>query len=305
MMQKISPFLWFDNQAEEAARFYTSLFPDSRVKKTVIYDDLGPELGETVTVVEFQLAGLDVTAMNAGPAFSFTPAISFMVACESEDEIDRLFEKLSEDGSVLMPLQAYPFSEKFAWVNDRYGLSWQLSLADATPKITPFLLFVGEQSGKAEEAIRFYTSLFPNSGIETIVPYGPGGGEPEGSVMHGQFSLHGQPFMAMDSALQHDFTFTEAISLYVDCETQEEVDRLWDSLTADGGEPSQCGWLKDRYGVSWQIIPRILIEMQQDEDPEKARRVNEAMLKMTKIEIDELQRAYAGPQPAGYRGMVI
>lgn len=295
-MQKIQPFLWFDNQAVEAARFYTSLFPNSRIKTTVDYDDPGPSMHETLTVVEFQLAGLDVTAMNAGPEFSFTPAVSFFVACDSEGEIDALYEKLSE-GGVMMPLQAYPFSEKFAWVADRYGLSWQLNLASDVQKITPFLMYVGDQSGKAEEAMQFYTSVFPDSAIESVNRFGPGSGEPEGNVSHGRFRLHGQPFMAMDSSLEHNFTFTEAISLYVDCETQEEVDELWGKLTADGGEESQCGWLKDRYGVSWQIIPRILIELQQDEDPEKARRVTEAMYQMQKIEIDELKRAYAQPQP--------
>lgn len=291
-MQKITPFLWFDTQAEEAARFYTSLFPNSRVKMTVDYDNTGPTLSETVTVVEFQLAGLDVTAMNAGPEFTFTPAISFFVGCDSADEVDALFEKLSEGGEILMPLQAYPFSEKFAWVNDRFGLSWQLNLASDVQKITPFLMFVGEQHGKAEEAMRFYTSLFPNSAIEALQRFGPNSGDMEGMVMHGRLTLHGQPFMALDGGLQHDFTFTEAISLYVDCQTQAEVDELWEKLTADGGEEQPCGWVKDRFGVSWQIVPRVLNELMQDEDPEKARRVTEAMLKMTRIKIDELMRAY-------------
>lgn len=291
-MQKITPFLWFDTQAEEAARFYTSLFPNSRVKMTVDYDNIGPTLSETVTVVEFQLAGLDVTAMNAGPEFTFTPAISFFVGCDSADEVDALFEKLSEGGEILMPLQAYPFSEKFAWVNDRFGLSWQLNLASDVQKITPFLMFVGEQHGKAEEAMRFYTSLFPNSAIEALQRFGPNSGDMEGMVMHGRLTLHGQPFMALDGGLQHDFTFTEAISLYVDCQTQAEVDELWEKLTADGGEEQPCGWVKDRFGVSWQIVPKILNELMQDEDSEKARRVTEAMLKMTRIKIDELMRAY-------------
>lgn len=294
-MQKISPFLWFDNQAVEAARFYTSLFPNSRIKTTIDYDDPGPSPSDTLTIVEFQLAGLDITAMNAGPEFSFTPSTSFFVFCDSAGEVDRLYAALSEDGVTLMPLQAYPFSERFAWVNDRYGLSWQLMLGAGEPKITPFLMYVGDQSGKAEEAMNFYTSLFPDSAIESVSYYGPGTEQPEGNVMHARFRLHGQPFMAMDGGTQHQFTFTEAFSLYVDCQTQEEVDDLWAKL-ADGGEEQACGWLKDRYGVSWQIIPRILMELMQDEDPEKARRVTEAMYQMQKIEIDELRRAYAEPQ---------
>jgi len=292
-MQKITPFLWFDDQAVEAAKFYTSLFPNSRIKTTLNY-----AWSDTLTTVDFQLAGLDITAMNAGPEFSFTPSTSFFVVCPTTDEVDRLYASLSEGGATLMPLQAYPFSERFAWVNDRYGLSWQLYYAEAELSITPFLMYVREQDGKAEEAINFYTSVFPDSAIEAVNYYGPGMDRPEDNVVHARFRLYGQPFMAMDGGTQHEFTFTEAFSLYVDCQTQEEVDELWEKLTDGGDEQAQaCGWLKDRYGVSWQIVPRILMELLQDEDPVKAGRVGEAMLQMKKIEIDELKRAYAEPQP--------
>lgn len=292
-MQKITPFLWFDDQAVEAAKYYTSLFPNSRIKTTLDYD-----WSDSLTTVDFQLAGLDITAMNAGPMFSFTPSTSFFVTCPTADEVDRLYASLSEGGATLMPLQAYPFSDRFAWVNDRYGLSWQLMRADGEQTVTPFLMFVREQNGKAEEAINFYTSLFSDSGVESVNYYGPGMEQPEDNVVHARFRLHGQPFLAMDGGTQHEFTFTEAFSLYVDCQTQEEVDELWEKLTDGGDEQAQaCGWLKDRYGVSWQIVPRILMELLQDEDPEKARRVSEAMLQMKKLEIDELKRAYAEPQP--------
>jgi predicted 3-demethylubiquinone-9 3-methyltransferase (glyoxalase superfamily) len=297
-MQKITPFLWFDDQAEEATSFYTSIFRNSKIVNVSRYGEAGGEVSGrpegSVMTVAFQLDGQEFIALNGGPEFNFTPAISFFTACETEEEIDELWGKLSDGGEILMPLQGYPFSDKFGWVSDRFGVSWQLNLASSTQKITPFLMFVGEQGGKAEEALRFYVSLFKNSSINTIQRYGPGGEEPEGTVMHATFSLDGQGFMAMDSGREHAFTFTEAISFFVNCETQQEVDELWERFTADG-EEGPCGWLKDRYGVSWQIVPAILGEMLNDADPEKSRRVTEAMLQMKKIDIQALRQAYGQP----------
>ena len=292
-MQKITPFLWFDNQAEEAMNFYTSVFNNSKVGQVSRYGEAGPGPAGSVLTASFELEGLQFTALNGGPAFNFTPAISFFVNCESESEIDKVWGRLVENGSVLMPLQAYPFSEKFGWLEDKYGLSWQLNLGARVQKIVPYLLFVGKQHGKAEEAVNFYTSLFKDSGIENIVNYGPGQEEEEGTVMHAAFRLAGLEFMAMDSNQEHQFTFTEAISLYVDCHSQEEVDFFWEKLGEGGDESAQqCGWLKDRYGVSWQIVPSVLIDLINDPDPEKAKRVTEAMLQMKKIEIPVLEQAY-------------
>jgi predicted 3-demethylubiquinone-9 3-methyltransferase (glyoxalase superfamily) len=303
--QKITPYLWFDDQAEEAANAYVSLFSSvrgsasdgnaSKIGSISRYGEAGAQVsgkpGGTVMTVEFQLAGQKFVALNGGPEFNFTPAISFFVSCETEQEIDELWQKLSDGGDVLMPLATYPFSEKFGWLNDKYGLSWQMMLAGSALAITPFLMFVGEQQGKAEEAVNFYRSLFENSSVFHIERYGENQGEPEGSVLHARFSLGGQQFMAMDSSEEHDFTFTEAISFLVNCETQEEVDELWEKFTADG-EEGPCGWLKDPYGVSWQIIPAALTEMLADKDAGKAERAMKAMLKMKKIDIEGLRKAY-------------
>jgi predicted 3-demethylubiquinone-9 3-methyltransferase (glyoxalase superfamily) len=292
-MQKITPFLWFDNQAEEAMNFYTSTFINSKIGQISRYSEAGPGPEGSVLTASFELEGLQFTALNGGPAFNFTPAISFFVNCEAESEIDRVWDRLSQGGKVLMPLQQYPFSEKFGWLEDKYGLSWQLNLGSRAQKIIPFLMFVGEQHGKAEEAMNLYISLFEDSGIENILHYGPGQEEQEGTVMHAVFRLAGQEFMAMDSRQEHQFTFTEATSFYVDCKSQEEVDFFWEKLGEGGDENAQqCGWLKDRYGVSWQIVPSVLIELMNDPDPAKARRVTEAMLQMKKIEIPLLERAY-------------
>jgi predicted 3-demethylubiquinone-9 3-methyltransferase (glyoxalase superfamily) len=192
-----------------------------------------------------------------------------------------------------MALQKYPFSEKFGWLEDKYGLSWQLNLAARAQKITPFLMFVGDQHGKAEEAIRFYTTLFENSDVVNVEHYAPGENGEARTVKHAVFCLAGQEFMAADSNLEHAFTFNEAISFYVECESQDELDYLWNKLSVDPAA-EQCGWLKDKYGVSWQIIPALLPKLLNDPDPEKSRRVMDAMLQMKKIEVEGLQKAYAG-----------
>jgi len=155
-------------------------------------------------------------------------------------------------------------------------------------KITPFLWF----DSNAEEAMNFYVSIFKNSKILEVSRYGDAGPGPKGAVMTATFQLEGQQFIALNGGPH--FKFTEAISLFVDCETQEEVNSLWDRLTAGGGAPSQCGWLKDRFGLSWQIVPSILPRLLADNDPVRSKRVMEAMLKMTRIDIDALKRAHEG-----------
>lgn len=155
-------------------------------------------------------------------------------------------------------------------------------------KITPFLWF----DDQAEEAARFYTSLFEDSRIVEITHYAEGAPRPAGSVMTVHFQLHGQDFIALNGGPQ--FQFTEAVSMAVRCEDQAEVDELWEKLTADGGEPQMCGWLKDRYGLSWQIVPTALHELMGDPDPEKSQRVVQAMLRMRKIDVEGLRRAHEG-----------
>ncbi len=292
-MKGISPFLWFDNQAEKAADFYVSLFSDSRIGGVSRYGEDTPGEAGTVMTVSFELEGQDFTALNGGPVFSFTPAVSFFVNCESRKELQRLWAGLSEGGSVLMELSGHPFSEAFGWVVDRFGVSWQLNLGKREQKIVPFFTFVGEQHGKAEEAMQSYVAQFPDSMVVRVERYAASEQGTEGSVKHEVFSLAGREFMAMDSNLDHPFTFTPAISFFVHCETQGEVDAFWEGLSA-GGEKGQCGWLTDRYGVSWQIVPMALLELLGDSNPGRVDRVTQAMLKMTKLDIAALERAAEG-----------
>lgn len=299
--QPFTNCLWFDDQAEEAAQFYTSLFPDSGIDAVTRYGAAGYEIHKrpegSVMTVEFRLSGMKFMGLNGGPHFKFNPSISYFVVCETAAETDELWKKLSEGGMVLMELDKYDWSEKYGWVQDRYGLSWQLSLgklADTNgQKITPFIMYVQEQAGRAEEAVRFYTSIFEGSEIRGMLKNGPGGNEPEGTVKHAQFNLAGQEFMAMDSK-PHHFFFNEAISFVIACKTQQEIDYYWNKLTEDGGQESVCGWLKDKFGVSWQVEPIQLAEMLKSPDKEKVERVTNAFLKMKKFDLKKLEAAFEG-----------
>lgn len=295
-MHKIAPHLWFDREAVEAAEFYSSTFLNSRVTNVSTLHDTP---SGDADVVSFELFGQPFMAISAGPLFKFTPAISFLVRCRTKEEVDELWSKLSEAGTALMPLDSYPFSERYGWTEDRYGLSWQVMYAadePTTQRITPTLMFVGEVCGKADEAINFYTSTFRNSKIGHIVRYGEGE-EPDkaGTIRHAGFTLEGQEFAAMDSARDHDFGFNESISLMVGCDTQDEIDYYWDSLSAVP-EAEQCGWLKDKYGVSWQIVPSVLGDLLGSGTKEQTARVTEAFLQMKKFDIAELKRAYEGTE---------
>ena len=172
-MQKIIPFLWFDGNAIEAMNFYTSIFQNSKIMNIMYYGEGNPEPEGKVMSATFKLAGQQFTALNGGPQYNFTPAISFFVNCETTEEIDDLWENLLDCGTVLIELGKYPISEKFGWIQDKFGVSWQLNLTKIEQKISPFLMFVGQQKGKAEEAIDFYMSLFDNSEIIEILHYGP------------------------------------------------------------------------------------------------------------------------------------
>ncbi len=285
-LQKITPFLWFDNQAEEAANFYTSVFKNSTIEKVVRNNG-------SVLVVDFSLGGQKFNALNGGPQFKFNPSVSLFVVCETDAETDAVWQALSDGGTALMPLDKYAWSEKYGWVQDRYGLSWQISLGkmeDAGQKFTPSLLFTGRQQGRAEEAVRFYTGLFDNSSMADISHYEAGEPGPEGTVKYARFSLDGQMFSVMDNPMDQPFTFNEAVSFVVHCDTQDEVDYFWEKLTADGGEESMCGWLKDKFGLSWQIVPDILLKLLSDPDPLKAQTAMAAMMQMRKIVIADLAK---------------
>lgn len=292
-MQKIVTHLWFDMQAKEASEFYASLLPDSKVDSVNVIKDTP---SGDCDIVHFTLAGQKFMAISAGPYFKFNPSISLFVVFENEQDITAVWDKLIEGGKVLMPFDTYPWAQKYGWVQDRFGLTWQLSLSEHhkfPQRVTPLLMYTQGMAGKTKEAVEFYTQVFPNSQVEMLVPYEEGEGDVAGYIKHARFSLLGQNFMAMDSSGPHAFVFNEAISFIVSCETQEEIDTYWEKLSADP-KAEQCGWLKDKFGVSWQIVPTAMNEMMGKGTPEQKARLTQAFLKMKKFDIAILEKAYQG-----------
>jgi predicted 3-demethylubiquinone-9 3-methyltransferase (glyoxalase superfamily) len=289
--QKITPFLWFDGNAEEAINFYTSIFDNSKINSFSRMPD-----GKVLTG-SFQLNGQNFAAINGGSMFQINPSISFYVACETVEEATSIWHKLIEGGSDMMTFDTYPWSEKYGWLKDRFGMTWQITVdTNIKQKITPAMLFTQNQHGKGKEALDFYTNLFKNASIVHLSTYQKGQNEyaTEGMVLFSYFLLEGQSFIIMDAGGPQPYTFNEAVSLVINCENQEEIDHYWNKITEGGGSENKCGWAKDKYGVSWQIIPPILMQLMGDSDLVKANNVMQAMFKMKKIEIKDLQKAYDG-----------
>ncbi len=290
----VTPHLWFDAQAKEAADFYTALFPDSVVVHvTTLHDTPSGD----ADVVSFTLAGQPFMAISAGPYFTINPSLSFHYRSNSVEEINMLWTTLKEGGKVLMELGEYPFSKHYGWLEDKYGVSWQLFFSEdgaITQRIVPMMMFTGTVCGKAEEAARFYATVFADSEVHTVMRYGAGEDpDTEGTAKYVDFSLAGMTFTAMDSAYPHGFSFNEGVSLVVSCATQDEIDYYWEKLSAVP-EAEQCGWLKDVYGVSWQIVPETMNTMMRDGTPEQIARVTRAFLPMKKFDISILEKAYHG-----------
>lgn len=300
-MQKIIPHLWFDKEAKEAAAFYASVFPDSKITNTTVIT--GTPSGDC-DIVSFDVMGYSLQAISAGPYFKINPSVSFMVNfdpsrdADAAARIDEIWGKLIEGGRALMEIGEYPFSKRYGWLQDKFGVTWQLMLTnpegEPRPRIIPAIMFAGDIYGKAEEATDFYMSIFKDSKRGAIARY-PAGmeGVKEGAVMFTDFQLEGQWFAAMDGAGEHDFKFNEGVSLIVNCDTQEELDMYWNKLSADPAS-EQCGWLKDKYGLSWQITPSRMDELMKHGEKEKVDRMNQAMLQMKKLDIAALEAAYEG-----------
>jgi predicted 3-demethylubiquinone-9 3-methyltransferase (glyoxalase superfamily) len=288
--QQITPCLWFDSQAEQAAKFYVSLFKNSKILDTVYYSTETPshkKIGSVLTIT-YQINGQKFMALNGGPIFKPNPSISFVVETD-EKQVDKLWKKLSQNGKVLMPLQKYPFSKKYGWVQDRFGISWQISVVMNKAGMYPSLMFTGKNFGRCEEAIHFYTKVFKKSKAEFIARYEKGEHDKEGAVKWSMFNLSGKKFAAMESSFGHKFGFNEATSLIVSCKTQKEIDYYWNKMSAVKSS-EQCGWLKDKFGVSWQITPIGLDKMIKDK--KKGKQVMDALLKMHKLDIKKLKQAY-------------
>ncbi len=302
--QRLIPCLWFDDQAERAAADYGRVFPGARVVATSRYPEGAPSPSGrppgSVLTVEVELAGQRFTLLNAGPMFKVNPSISFFVHVDAPAEADRIYGALKDGGEALMPIDRYPWSERYGWVQDKYGVTWQVMVGGRPASgatIVPSMMFVGKQLGRAEEAMRRYASVLPGGHVDDADRY-TGADGPEGALRLGHWSLEGQTLAAMDSPGDHRFTFNEAVSLQVMCDGQAEVDRLWAAL-ADGGQEGPCGWLKDRYGVSWQVVPKQIEAWMTSTDTRARERAFAAMMEMGKLDVAALERAFRGDAPGG------
>ncbi|MFQ4148800.1 VOC family protein [Arthrobacter sp. LAPM80] len=274
-MQKIVPNIWCQGNAAGVGDFYAAVLPDTSAEVVASYPtedlpDFQRELAGQPLVVDVSVGGYRLRLINAGGEFSPTPALSFIVNVDpssfgsGEDEarawLHAMWESFSDGGVARMPLGEYPHSQLYGWVEDKFGVNWQLMLTDPArgPQqvLVPQFLFTGA-AARAQAAIELYTSLFPDSG-RMLMPHQ---GDTEG-VAFAAFTLAGQSFSAMDGGTDHDFTFTPGLSLEVDCADQGEIDKLWEALSAVP-EAEQCGWLVDRFGVSWQIVPANMGELMQ------------------------------------------
>ncbi|MCL2089715.1 MAG: VOC family protein [Micrococcales bacterium] len=280
-MQRIVPNIWFDHAAGEAAEFYTTVFPDSRVVDTQYYPtegllDFQADMAGQVLLVELELAGYPqpgqpgfrLLGTNAGPEFSLNPSVSFILNFDpsvdprARQHLDEMWAALSDGGQALMPLQEYPFSPHYGWVADRYDVSWQLMLTnpegEPRPFVTPSLMFGHTVQGRAAEAVERYTSLFAGR-TGTMVRYPPEAGPVAGEVMFADFQVLDQWFAATDAADQ-DFTFNPGVSLRLSVADQAELDHCWDRLSAVP-EAERCGWCVDRFGLSWQVVPATMSQL--------------------------------------------
>ncbi|HEX3095952.1 MAG TPA: VOC family protein [Patescibacteria group bacterium] len=304
-MQKIIPHLWFDKEAKEAAEFYTSAFPAANKSAKITSHKVlkGTPSGDT-DMMSFEIEGQKFMSISAGPIFKINPSVSFMLNFDpssdpnAEENLNKLWEKLSEGGKVMMDVGEYPFSKRYGFLEDKYGVSWQLILTrpegEKRPFVVPSLLFVGPSYGKAKEAVDYYLSVFKDSKLGTRAMYetemGP---NKAGTVMFSDFNLLGEWLTAMDGGGEHKFNFNEGVSFMVYCENQEEIDYYWEKLSAVP-QSEQCGWCKDKFGVSWQIVPTAMQKMMSEGTPEQSKRVTQAFLQMKKFDIAKLEEAYNG-----------
>lgn len=296
-MSAITPCLWFDHSAEEAAAFYLEAFPRGAIRNTTHYPteglaDFQKDFAGEVLTVDFEIAGQRFLALNAGDLFTFTPAISFMVNFDPSvdpdalQNLEALWEKLIDGGRTYIPLDEHPFSSRYGWLSDKFGVSWQLILTDpageSPPMIIPSLLFGGAAQNRAHEATEYYLSVFNDSQMGADIRYAEQTGPAtRAAVNFSDFRLRDQLFVAMDAGSEQDSTFTEAVSFVVPCSDQDEIDRYWAALSAVP-EAEACGWCKDQFGVSWQITPENIDELM------KRPNAFDHMMEMKKIEMAKL-----------------
>ena len=277
--------LWFKGEdLKKAVDKYTKIFDNSKILRSVNFDT---PFDTTADCIEFALGGRVFQAINAEPAFEFNNSFSLVVMCPTQKDLNSKWEKLiSNGGKVVMPLDKYDFAESYGWLVDEFGLSWQVFLDGKMPfdfEIVPSLLY---PKGKAKEALEFYATVFTDFRIN-FVDYLD---EEKNNIIFSCFTINDSDYFTSDNLLGQDLPFNESTSIMIECDTQEEIDYYWDKLSADK-DGGQCGWTKDRFGLSWQIIPKYINEVFFDQDKEKYNKILSAMFEMKKIDLEKLKEA--------------
>ncbi len=289
MKSKIIPHLWFSDNGQEAIGFYTGLFKESSLRDLRVLP--GNEF-ENVKVMSFELMNTPMMAIEAVSTFQFNASFSYYVYCGSDSEVQRLYNVLSENGNVVFPVGNYPWSSCYAWVVDKYGLSWQLDQDDikTEQKIVPTLMFSNQFSSSVAAYTEILKNIFPAFKLMVTAPYPVEQSPSEGALLFAQVKIAGFVINLMSSHHSQNFEFNESNSLMVYCQDQDEIDYYWNCL-AENGMMQACGWLKDQFGVSWQIVPAKLDEMIFQTDQIQLKELTDVMLKMVKLDVGVLERA--------------
>ncbi len=311
--QKIVPCIWGSTDPQAMFDYYNSVFDDVHLISTSFYPtegllDFQKDMAGKVLTITFSVLGTTVLIVNGGPVFCPNPSVSFMVRFAKDGsfspslaEMDSVWAALSSEGSVLMPLDEYPFSSRYGWIQDKYGVSWQLIANDEPessqsvdhpsgaqpsverPVVMPVLMFSGLAANHAEEAMNYYGQVFPNTQVGEVSRYpSPEGTATTDSIAYADCAFDGQWLAFMDSGTT-DFTFSEGLSLIIDCKDQAEIDHYWQQLS-HVPEAEQCGWCKDQFGVSWQVTPLNM------DDLIATPRAYAAMMEMKKIDLGLLEQ---------------
>ncbi len=295
-MRRIVPCLWYTREAGEAAEFYKLALPDTRIKKISHFDEVPPEAGGIksgdVMLVKLMIGDSEIHLLNGGPYYEHTPSVSLMVTVGSKEELDLIHQKLSPGGTALIEIGEYPFSPRYTFFSDKFGVHWQLIMKEGEKlKVTPTVIFGGEKQGLGPEAMEHYLSIFADSSVLEEERYKKNEGGIENSLKYSCLKIGESELVIMDAGNPSPMVLTGAISFVVPCKDQNEIDSFWEKIGAEGKE-IHCGWIEDKFGVSWQVVPENLDMFINGPDKEKARRAMRAMLKMVKLDMDKIRSAY-------------
>ena len=275
----LTPCFWFASEAVAAFSTYEKAFAGSKITNS------------TGFLSELSLGASKIAGMNGGPSFVPNRSISIYAELLTIEAVDFAYEVLKEGGEILMELKSYDWSKRYGWVQDKWGVNWQLTLAmpGEQASLSPAMMFAYHQQGRAREAISFYQEVFADAQVLFIADATSPGPNDQPEVLHAQVMLGGNKVVLFDSGVPQELSFTEGVSLMLPVETQAEIDHYWDSLVAGGGDEGQCGWCKDRFGVSWQIFPSKLGQWLSD--PQKGGRAGAVMRTMKKLDLAALRDA--------------